>query len=115
MPEKFRCGFEIEIDVQFDNPEIAEERFCRVEWKTLFYALEDLEEVAETLATEFHQESDKWDWDENKVFRDIEGFGRFIRQEDGTYKADEASVADIGTMVTIRYEVELDHAWTHKM
>lgn len=115
MAGKFRCTFEMEIDVQFENPQVAEDYFVRGEWRTCFYQLSDIKEVAEHLAYAFHQESDCWDSERHTHYRSVEGYGKYYRHADGSYKLDSAAVAEIGTMITVVYESELDNAGTYEI
>ncbi|HBG06302.1 MAG: hypothetical protein A2075_12090 [Geobacteraceae bacterium GWC2_58_44] len=115
MAKKLRCTYEMEIDVEFENPEAAKAYFIDGEWKTVFYRLDDLQEVAEHLSLCFHNEHDRWDSEAKSFRRDIEGYGRYFKQADGTYKVDAASAAEIGTMITVAYESELDNAGTYEV
>ena len=108
-----RCTFEMEIDVQFENPEASEAYFIRGDWKETFYDLDDLEQVAEHLADGFHHESDSWDTEAKAHYRMVEGFGYFYDQKDGTYKTDEKTAGWIGgAYISIRYECKLTTAGT---
>lgn len=115
MAKKLRCTFEMAIDVQFDNPDAAEEYFIRGEWRNVFYRFDSLKELAEHLAFAFHEENDQWDGKAQALCRVMEGYGRYLKQADGAYQLDANCLAEIGTMITVTYESELDNAGTYEV
>jgi len=110
-----RCTFEMEIDVQFENSVAVENYFVHGDWKKSFYTHADLEEVAAHLAECFHTESDRWDSTRMVFYRQVEGYGNYYKQVDGSYNVCEEAVREIGSGITIKYELELSHAGTFEV
>lgn len=104
---KFRTFFEMEIDVEFDNPEKAEAFFIDGDWKKSFWTFDDLDEVAESIANSFHWENDHWDKDYKKTAKFLEGYGNFIRIKPDVWESCPSSIDECGK-ITIRINMELD-------
>ncbi|MCY9861384.1 hypothetical protein OTK49_02485 [Vibrio coralliirubri] len=107
---KIRSTFDCKIDVDFQDPAKAQAYFIDGDWRDFFYAFDNLEEVTEHLALNFHK-ADEY-YDHEGLNRSIEGFGSYVYQpethewrlsEDA--EPDEESL-DCG-MIVIRYEQDL--------
>ena len=117
MAKKLRCTFEMEIDVEFLDPEAAEAYFVNGDWKNHFHEVADLDAVARALSLGFHHEMDRWDVEAKRWGRFVEGFGQFVTVEDApnTFRTDDKTAEFIGSYILVRYESELDHAGTFEV
>lgn len=114
MAKRLRCTFEMEIDVEFENPEAAAAYFLSGEWPTVFYKLHDLNEVAETLAWAFFQCDDEWDSEAKSWCRATEAFGRFhmIKDTPSVFQTSDEAAAEIGSHIRVQIESELENTST---
>lgn len=115
MASKHRTSFEMEIDVEFVDPEKAQGYFIDGTWKNVFYAAINLEDLVQNLATDFHNGYDKLSEDSKIWGRFVEGFGFFEKQKDNTYRRNETSSICGGGMIIIRYEQELEAFQTDEL
>jgi len=110
---KRRTSFEMEIDVNFMNEEQSLNHFIKGDWKDSFYTFNDLDELAEHISYAFHITSDEFRKRDGKhIFvKFIEGFGDFIRQENGSYELSEEP--DEGGKIIVNYEMTLEPTGTY--
>ncbi len=112
-----RITFEMEIDVQFEDPEAAKAYFVDGDWKKDFYELNDLEALAVAVASGFHHETDRWDTDLKCWCRFVEGFGKFVMIKDTpcAFRLTDGYAKEGGGHILVRYESELDDAGTYEV
>ena len=83
----FRTPFGMEVDVIFEEPEKAEAYFIKGDcWKSVFWTIFDLADLAEHISYRFHNESTQWDKDLESYTTFLEGFGKFVKSDDGTWR-----------------------------
>lgn len=102
----YRTEFEMQIDVVFEHPDRAEDFFVKGDWKNTFYTLDSLEEVAEFLANAFNRSPEVWNPDYKSFTRFVEGFGQFVRQNDGSFKT--AYEMDDPGFIAVSFHEELE-------
>ncbi len=102
--KKFIASFEMEIDVEFAEPEKALRYFKESDWKNYFYTFGELADAVAHLASVLDATPQTWDKDRRSFCRDIEGFGRFMERNDVFTLLDAHAVETGG--VVIRYEME---------
>jgi len=107
---KRRVGFEMQIDVEFIDEEAIQKHIIDGdEWKSVFFTLEDIEDLASHIAYVFHNENELFV--KGRFVRFVEGFGEFIKQDDGSYLFGGLEVGPTGDIV-VRYELELEPSHT---
>ncbi|WP_341496395.1 hypothetical protein WAX88_16220 [Photobacterium damselae subsp. damselae] len=109
---KIRSTFEMEIDVDFKDPEKAKAYFIESEdWKNAFYSLEDLKELAAHLALNFHIQIEGWSAQKLTSSKFVEGFGEFVAFNDGTWRLTDEWTGDSGE-IFIEYESNLEDTYS---
>lgn len=103
---KFEVEFNMEMEVEFKDPEKAKKFFINSEWSNFFWSVSDLEELVEYICTGFHNESEYYDIDCKSMVRTVEGFGVFVKNA-GIYTAScEKEFGDIIIKITNDLDVE---------
>ncbi|HHJ3076722.1 TPA: hypothetical protein ACPVZG_000512 [Vibrio parahaemolyticus] len=74
---KFKATLSAEFTVDFEDEKKAESFFLEGDWKESFYEFEDLEELVEHLLLNFFNADEKWDTDEGKRYKNVEGMGTY--------------------------------------
>lgn len=95
-----RTTMELEIDVSFSDPSEIQAEFIDSDWGEVFYPLDTLLELAQTLSEMFHNTEHYWDGDGKVKY--LEGFGYF-KYNDGKW----CLYSECFGTITIRYEMEL--------
>ena len=98
---KFRTEFDMQIDVQFVDPEKSKAFFIDGDWKNSFWEFEELNEVAADIAHSFNLEDSQWNPRFKKICKFIEGYGTFVKEGDvyittnlGTEEAGEIRILE---------------------
>jgi len=102
--KRFEVAMEAEISVSFSDPDKAKSYFIDGIWSSYFYDLVDMEDLAKSLSQAFHNSDEHYDKDRNAIIRSPEGFGIYIKKENGYYVANWEEFGEI----TVRYELELE-------
>jgi len=105
---KLRTSFEMEIDVEFSEPEKAKAFFIDGDWKNYFFTFSDLQDFTAALAFSFHAESDRWDKARKTWTRSPEGYGTFAQTDSDTWVNIDDANDDIGKIV-ISYSMDLEN------
>ena len=106
--KSFRTPFEMEVDVTFEDPEKAEAYFIKgTDWKSYFWIVFDLSELAEHISDGFHHEREQWNKELKTFTKFIEGFGEFIKNDNGTWRNSEEAAKEWGGHISIKYDTEL--------
>jgi len=102
----------MEIDVNFIDEKKSYNHFIKGDWKESFYDFDDLDEIAEHIACNFHHASSEFRKIEGKhrFVKFIEGFGDFVQQDNGLYRLTED--IDGGGDIDVSYEMELEPVGT---
>ena len=109
---KYRTDFEMQIDVEFVEPEKAKAFFIDGDWKESFWSFDDLDEVAESISRLFFYEVEHWNREQKAFVRFLEGYGYFVRQGDVYISSKE--YAEAGE-IRIREELELTESGTYSV
>lgn len=108
----YRTSFQMEIDVQFSDPDAAISYLKSKEWADYFFKFDDLGDAAEHLANAFHATSDQWDGKNKRFSKFIEGFGEFFCDSSDGYKYKFLDKSENLGNITISYEMELEPMYT---
>lgn len=111
---KIRSNFEMDIDVEFSEPEKAKAFFIDGDWKNHFFTFGDLQEFTAALAFSFHATPDQWDRERKTWTRSPEGYGTFVKDDSEKWVNIEEAYEDIGRIV-ITYESELENCGTFEV
>jgi hypothetical protein len=107
----YRVQFIGEIDVKFDDPKKTKDFYIDDEersWSKIFYDVDNLADLAEIIATLFNTEDDIYHKKSGSFStRFIEGFGRFVKQENTNQYALTRECAEQGGQIRIRYNMEI--------
>ena len=104
----FRTTFEYQIDVNFIDKEKAESFFLESDWKDCFYEFNDLDEAAEHVAMNFHNDSGQYEGGD--LIKYIEGFGSFLfHREENEWRLTKGALKDSDELpcgdIIIKYEM----------
>ena len=103
----FRVPFEMEIDVTFKDPEKAKKYFIdEDEWKSVFWTMFSLEELASHIAGCLHDTGHVWDKDEKSFAKSIEGFGTYVSGDNGKWRTNKETAKECGH-IEVKYRTEL--------
>lgn len=104
----FRTPFEMEVDVTFEEPEKAENYFIKGgDWKSYFWTVANLAELSAHISYAFHFEGEQWNKELKSFTKFVEGFGRFVKNDDGTWRTTDQAANDGGGHICIKYSTEL--------
>ena len=107
---KFKTDFEMEVLVEFKDPEKAKRFFIDGTWEKYFYTFDNLQELTEHLAYAFYQTPEAWDKGRRESTRYVEGFGMFVHGDTlNEWVNLGAGEEEYGKVVVLLGELEAAH------
>lgn len=111
--DKYNVEFNMEINVSFEDEDEAENYFCFGDWKNTFWDLDDVEDLARSIAENFHGTPDSWNRKLSVFTRFVEGFGEFVQIESGKWQLSDEFI-QYGGQIFVEYEMELEAGFVSK-
>lgn len=104
--ENFLVEIKAEYEVEFSDPDKAEEYFCDSDWKDSFYTVTGLDEISGMVSYGINNTPASYHG--SKIIKFIEGFGEFIKDGDLWLIDDD----EFGT-ITVQevQELQVDTIW----